>query len=92
MAVLMPGFRQLKQLTLVAMVGLQEGTVVALMLLPRLRLLRLLGCSPVLSQDCCQVLVGQLRLYELHVDVVVDDGSGRAEWMMRGLGERWREA
>jgi hypothetical protein len=31
-------------------------------------------------------------LFELQVDVVVDDGSARAEWMMRELGERWREA
>jgi hypothetical protein len=85
MAVL-TGCRQLKQLTLVGMVGLQEGTVVALMMLPRLRLLRLLGCSPGLSQKRCQALVGQLRLYELQVDVVVDDGSARTRWMMRKLG------
>jgi hypothetical protein len=100
-AALMAGCRQLKQLNLVAMTGLQEGTVGALMQMPRLRLLRLLDCSPGLSQERCQALAGQLRLYELQVDVVVDDGSGRAEWMMsklggrggRGaLGERWREA
>jgi hypothetical protein len=91
MAVL-AGCRQLKQLTLVGMVGLLEGIVMALMLLPRLRLLRLLGCSPRLSQERCQALVGQLRLYELQVDVVVDDGSARACWMMRKLGESWREA
>jgi hypothetical protein len=54
--------RQLKQLTLEGMKGLQEGTVAALMPLPRLRLLRLLGCSPELSQERCQALVGQLRL------------------------------
>jgi hypothetical protein len=91
MAVL-AGCRQLKQLTLVGMGGLPEGTVLALMLLPRLRLLRLLGCSPGLSQERCQALVGQLGLYELQVDVVVEDGSGRARWMMHELGERWREA
>jgi hypothetical protein len=86
MAVLMSGCRQLKQLILVAITGLQEGTVAALMMLPRLRLLRLLGCSPELSQERCQALVGQLRLYELQVDMVVDDGSARAEWMIRKLG------
>jgi hypothetical protein len=91
MAVL-AGCRQLKQLTLEGMVGLLEGTVAALMLLPTLRLLRLLGCSPGLSQERCQALVGQLRLYKLQVDVVVDDGSARAEWMVRKLGESWREA
>jgi hypothetical protein len=46
--------------------------------------------------------VGQLRLYEVQVDVVVADGSGRAKWMMQELGGlsdvegleggRWREA
>jgi hypothetical protein len=83
---LLSGCRQLKQLTLVGMVGLLEGTVAALMLLPRLRLLRLLGCSPGLSQERCQALMGQLRLYELQVDVVVDDGLARARWMMSKLG------
>jgi hypothetical protein len=77
MAVL-SGCRQLKQLTLGGMKGLQEGTVGALMMMPRLRLLRLLGCSPGLSQERCQALLGQLQLYELQVDVVVDDGSERS--------------
>jgi hypothetical protein len=61
--------------------------------LPKLRLLRLLGCSPALSQERCQALVGRLQLHELQVDVVVDDGLGRAKWMMEQLlEERWREA
>jgi hypothetical protein len=86
MAVLLTGCRQLKQLTLVGMTGLQEGTVVALMMLPRLRLLRLLGCSLGLSQERCQA---QLRLCELQVDVVVGDGLARARWMMINLGAIW---
>jgi hypothetical protein len=92
--VLADGSRQLRQLTLVRMAHLlPESTLVALMVrLPQLRLLRLLGCSAALSQERCQALVGQLQLYELQVDVVVDDGSGRARWMMRGLAEKWREA
>jgi hypothetical protein len=86
------GCRQLRQLTLVGMVGLLEGVLAALMLLPQLRLLRLLGCSPELSQERCRALVGQLGLWGLQVDVVVDDGSARALWMMQQLVERWREA
>jgi hypothetical protein len=70
-----------------------ESTLVALMVgLPQLRLLRLLGCSVALSQGRCQALVGQLQLYDLQLDVVVGDGSGRARWMMEQLAERWREA
>jgi hypothetical protein len=93
LAVLAGRSRQLRQLTLLAMADLAEGTLVALMLgLPQLRLLRLLGCSAALSQERCQALVGQLQLYDLQVDVVVDDGSGRAMWMMEQLAEKWREA
>jgi hypothetical protein len=33
-----------------------------------------------------------LRLFELQVDMVVGDGSARARWMIRKLGEGWREA
>jgi hypothetical protein len=89
--------RQLRQLTLWGMAYLPESTLLALMVgLPQLRLLRLLGCSAdlseELSQERCQALVGQLQLYELQVDVVVKDGSGRARWMMARLLERWREA
>jgi hypothetical protein len=36
-------------------------------------------------------LVGQLGLWQLQVDVVVDDGSRRAQWMIRELLGRWRE-
>jgi hypothetical protein len=75
---------------------LPESTLVALMARPPqlrlLRLLRLLGCSAALCQERCQALVGQLGLYELQVDVVVRDRSGRAHWMMARLAERWREA
>jgi hypothetical protein len=75
------------------MADLPESTLVALMAgLPQLRLLRLLGCSTAQSQERCQALVGQLGLYDLQVDVVVDDGSGRAKWMMGQLAERWRKA
>jgi hypothetical protein len=62
--------------------------------LPQLRLPSLLGCSPVLSQERCAVLVGRLQLYVRAAGgaVVVDGGSGRAWWMMQQLAERWREA
>jgi hypothetical protein len=60
--------------------------------LPQLRLLRLLGCSAALSQECCQALVGRLQLYVLQVDLVVKDLSGRAQPMTKGLAESWREA
>jgi hypothetical protein len=37
--------------------------------------------------------VGRLQLYDLQVDVVVDDGSGGARWMIRALVSGWwREA
>jgi hypothetical protein len=87
--------RQLRQLTLEYMDDLPKRTLVALMVgLPQLRLLRLLGCNRDLSQERCQALVEQLQLYDLQLDVVVDDGSGslRAKWMIKRLGERWREA
>jgi hypothetical protein len=78
------------------MADLPEGTLVALMAgLPQLRLLRLLrllGCNEDLSQERRQALVGQLQLYRLQVDVVVEDRSSRAQWMMARLLERWREA
>jgi hypothetical protein len=93
LAVLAGGSRWLRQLTLMGMADLAESTLVALMAgLPQLRLLRLLGCSAALSQERCQALVGQLQLYELQVDVVVDNGTARAQWMMQRLEERWREA
>jgi hypothetical protein len=93
LAVLAGCSRQLRQLTLEGMAGLPESTLVALMVgLPQLRLLRLLGCNAALSQERCQALVGRLQLYELQVDVVVNDGSERADWFMRELRGRWREA
>jgi hypothetical protein len=93
LAVLAGGSRQLRQLALEGVANLPESTLVALMVgLPQLRLLRLLGCSVALSQECCQALVGQLQLYRLQADVVVDDGSGRAGWMIKRLARRWMEA
>jgi hypothetical protein len=93
LAVLAGCSRQLRQLTLGGVGHLAERTLVALMAgLPQLLLLRLLGCRGALSQERCQALVGRLQLYGLQVDVVVNDGSGRAEWMITGLEERWREA
>jgi hypothetical protein len=92
LAALAGGSRQLRQLTLWGF-DLSESTLEALMVgLPQLRMLRMLGCSAALSQERCQALVGRLQLYELQVDVVVDDGSLRARWMMGRLGERWMEA
>jgi hypothetical protein len=92
MLALLAGCRQLRQLTLRGVKGLSEGTLSALMMLPSLRLLRLLGCDAALSQERCQALAGQLGRHRLQVDVVVDDGSLRAAWMMGQLAERWREA
>jgi hypothetical protein len=87
------GCRQLRQLTLEGVQPLQESALVALMSgLPRLRLLRLLRCSPALTQERCQALVGRLGLWALQVDVVMDDRSGRARWMIEQLQERWAEA
>jgi hypothetical protein len=90
------GCSRLKQLTLEGVRQLPESTLVALMGgLQRLRLLRLLGCSPELSQQRCQALVGRLGLWALQVDVVVRDstaGLERADWMIAKLGERWAEA
>ncbi len=84
---------QLKQLTLRGVKQLPESTLAALMAgLTRLRLLRLLSCSPELSQERCQALVGRLGLWALQVDAVVDDGSARASWMIVKLAKRWREA
>lgn len=80
-----------KQLTLSGAGSLSIGTIAALMLLPRLRLLRLLGCDPGFSQAQAQVLVGQLQVYELQVDVVPGDDSVRAGWEVRKLEGRWRE-
>jgi hypothetical protein len=76
------------------MADLAESTLMAgLPQLRLLRLLRLLGCSAALSQERCHALVGRLQLYGLQVDLVVDDGSGRAGWMMaRLVAERWMEA
>jgi hypothetical protein len=60
----------------------------ALMRLPHLTLLRLLGCGQAMGQEQCQTLVGRLGLQELQVDVVVAAGrSVRAGWMMDRLVE-----
>jgi hypothetical protein len=39
----------------------------------------------------CRALVGRLGLHQLQVDVVVDDGSLRAGWMMERLAEGWMD-
>jgi hypothetical protein len=90
--VLLAGCSRLRQLTLHGVKGLSEGTLCALMVLPSLRLLRLLGCAAALSQERCQALAGQLGRHRLQVDVVVDDGSLRAMWMIERLEDMWREA
>jgi hypothetical protein len=85
------GCSQLRQLTLWDISPLSEQMLAALMAgLPQLRLLRLLGCDPELSQERCQALVGRLGLWELQVDAVVYDGTARADWMIARLEERWR--
>jgi hypothetical protein len=61
----------------------------ALLRLPCLGLLRLLGCGTAVGQEQCQALAGRLGLQELQVDLVVGDGSLRAEWMRRRLAEGW---
>ncbi len=88
---LLAPLKRLKQLTLKGCLQLCPGTVVGLMLLPRLRLLRLLACTPGISQDDAQGLVGTLGRYELQVDVVPNDGSVRAGWVIGELSGRWRE-
>jgi hypothetical protein len=92
LALLLAGCRQLRQLTLRGVQGLSEGTLSALMMLPSLRLLRLLGCDAALSQERCQALAGQLGRHRLQVDAVVDDGSLRAAWMIGRLADMWRDA
>jgi hypothetical protein len=69
----------LKQPTMVV-----EAMVVALMMMPRLRL----AAAPAALQPGAEpgALVGQLLLYELQVDVLVGDGSARAEWDCCGTG------
>jgi hypothetical protein len=87
--VLLAGCSRLRQLTLRGVKGLSEVLVCALMMLPSLRLLQLLGCNAALSQERCQALVGQLGRHQLQVDVVVDDGSLRAAWMAEEFEEGW---
>jgi hypothetical protein len=91
LAALAQGCSRLRRLTLQGIKGLSADMLPALMRLPCLRLLRLLGCSKVVGQEQCQALVGRLGLRELQVDVVVDDMSLRAEWMMERLAEGWME-
>jgi hypothetical protein len=91
LAAVAQGCRQLRQLTLQGIGRLTGDTVATLMQLPRLRLLRLLGCAQEVGQERCQALVGQLGLWQLQVDVVVGDRSERADWMIGELAGRWRE-
>jgi hypothetical protein len=89
LAALARGCSRLRRLTLQGIEGLSADTLPALMRLPCLRLLRLLGCSPAVGQEQCQALVGRLGLQELQVDVVVVDGLPRAGWMKARLAEGW---
>jgi hypothetical protein len=80
----------LRRLTLQGIQRLSADMLPALMRLPCLRLLRLLGCGEAVGQEQCQALVGQLGLHWLQVDVVVAaDGSLRAVWMIKRLAEGW---
>jgi hypothetical protein len=91
LAALAQGCKRLERLTLRGVKRLSVDMLPALMQLPSLRLLRLLGCSEAVGQEECRALAGQLGLRELQVEVVVDDGSQRAVWMIKRLAERWRE-
>jgi hypothetical protein len=59
------GCRQLRQLTLQRIQQLSADTLPALIRLPGLRLLRLLGCSKAVCREQCQALVGRLGLHWL---------------------------
>jgi hypothetical protein len=87
LAALAQGCNRLRRLTLRGIEGLSADTALpALMRLPCLRLLRLLGCGMAVGQT----LVGRLGLHQLQVDVVVvADGLLRAEWMMDRLAQGW---
>jgi hypothetical protein len=90
LAALALGCSRLRRLTLQGIQQLSADMLPALMRLPCLRLLRLLGCGKAVCLEQCQALVGRLGLQELQVDVVVAaDGSLRAEWMMDRLAEGW---
>ena len=91
-ALLAQGCRQLRQLTLQGMGQLSTDMLRALMLLPELRLLRLLGCcGSAASQEACQALLGQLRCYQLQVAVVEDAVRSAGRWMVGQLAEGWRQ-
>ena len=91
LATLAQACRRLRRLTLQGIWRLSADMLPALMRLPCLRLLRLLGCSPAVGQEQCRALVGRLGLQQLQVDVVVDDDSLRAWWMIEKLGEAWKD-
>jgi hypothetical protein len=91
LAALAQGCSRLRRLTLQDIEGLSAGMLPALMRLPCLRLMRLLGCGEAVDQEQCQALLGRLGLQELQVDVVVfADGSLRTGWMMERLARGWR--
>jgi hypothetical protein len=92
LAALAQGCSRLRQLTLQGSQRLSADMLPALLRLPCLRLLRLLGCGKAVGQEQCQALVGRLGLQELQVDVVVAaDRSLRAKWMMEKLAEGWMD-
>jgi hypothetical protein len=87
LAALAQGRSRLRRLKLQDIKGLSADMLPALMRLPWLRLLRLLGCGEAVGQEQCQALVGRPGLRELQVDVVVADGSLRAGWMIEQFKE-----
>jgi hypothetical protein len=92
LAALAQGCSRLRRLTLQGIELLSPSMLPALMQLPCLRLLRLLGCSEAVGQEQCQALTGRLGLQELQVDVMVAaDGLLRAGWMTDRLAEGWRK-
>lgn len=82
--------KALQQLTLSSIRDLGAQALAGLFMMPRLRLLRVLGCSPDFSQEDAQSLIGQLHSYQLRVDVVPPDGSLRAKWKIEKLEKKWK--
>jgi hypothetical protein len=92
LAALAQGCKRLERLTLRGVKRLSVDMLPALLRLPSLRLLRLLGCSEAVGQEECRALASSLGVvHQLQVDVVVADWSCRAEWMMLELGKGWRD-
>jgi hypothetical protein len=93
-APLAAGCGQLQELVLVQAGGLQEAYVAALMGLPGLRALRLVGCrgTGMPDQERCQALLGQLPgLFKLQVDVVSGAASSFrvSKFLLGQLQREW---